>query len=204
MNIQWVLSALVFLMLMACESSESDSQLAHTPEANTKNDETEVISVHDLPSVWRTQRGDSLRLSDLNGNVLVTVMIYTSCKAACPRLIADMRHLEFTLPDKYNKQTKFLFISIDPEVDTPARLKKFAEEQKMTDDHWLFLQGTKETVQEFALVLGMKYKKISPIDYSHSNIISVFDQKGVMKYQKQGLGIEGNETVAEIEKLHQL
>ena len=47
----------------------------------------------------------------------------------------------------------------------------------------------------------MKYKQISPIDFSHSNIISVFDEQGVLQHQQEGLGVDNEETVDQILEL---
>ena len=66
----------------------------------------------------------------------------------------------------------------------------------MDNEQWLFLQGTEESVLEFAAVLAVSYKRISPIDFSHSNIISVFDRSGVLIHQQEGLGVNNKETIA--------
>ena len=89
-------------------------------------------------------------------------------------------------------------VSIDPTVDTPKRLKAFAIENKMDDDQWVFLRSTEENTREFAAVLAVNYKKISPIDFSHSNIISIFNAEGEMTYQQEGLGTGYDKTVAKI------
>ena len=131
------------------------------------------------------------------------VMIYTSCKAACPRLVADMRNIEAQIPDEKLKDLTFVLVSIDPETDTPERLKAFAIENQMDDEQWTFLQGTESGVREFANVLSVKYKEISPIDFSHSNIISVFNAKGELKHQQEGLGVDNKETIETILQLIQ-
>jgi protein SCO1/2 len=56
-------------------------------------------------------------------------------------------------------------------------------------------KGIKNSVQEFANVLAVKYREISPIDFSHSNIISVFNQQGELIHQLEGLGVNNKETV---------
>lgn len=155
-------------------------------------------SIFNLTSQWHTEEGESIQLKDLKGKTLVVVMIYTSCKAACPRLVADMRHIEADIPDGKLKDIQFVFVSIDPENDFPERLKAFAKENFMDEEHWTFLQGTKSGVREFANVLSVKYKEISPIDFSHSNIISVFDAQGELKFQQEGLGVDNTQTVATI------
>jgi protein SCO1/2 len=163
-----------------------------------KNLENEVdneileTSIFNLTSKWVTQNNKTIELQDLKGDVLVVVMIYTSCKAACPRLVADMRNIYSKIDDK---TTKYVLVSIDPEVDTPEKLKAFAIENQMDNDQWIFLQGSVDDVREFSNVLAVKYKKISPLDFSHSNIISVFDQQGVLVHQQEGLGVDNKETV---------
>ena len=155
-------------------------------------------SIFNLTSQWHTQNGKTIELKDLKGKTLVMVMIYTSCKAACPRLAADMRNIEAQIPDEKIKNTQFVLVSIDPKIDTPDRLKAFAKENFMNGEQWTFLQGTESGVREFANVLSVKYKEISPIDFSHSNIISVFNAKGELVHQQEGLGVDNKETVQSI------
>lgn len=156
------------------------------------------LSIYNLPSTWTDQNGEELELQELRGKVLVMVMVYTSCKAACPRLVADMRNIEKQVPAEDLDKLKFIMVSIDPATDTPERLKEFSKENRMEEDHWLFLRGTEAATREFATVLAVSYKKISPIDFSHSNIISVFDENGVLVHQREGLGVDNAETVAAI------
>ncbi|KYG73026.1 SCO family protein [Roseivirga echinicomitans] len=153
------------------------------------------LSIYNLPSVWTSQNNESTELKDLRGDVLVMVMIYTTCQVACPRLVADMRDIESKLPNNKKKNVKFVLVSIDPETDTPERLKEFAIENEMDSDQWLFLRGSEDDTREFAAVLAVNYKKISPMDFSHSNIISVFNQEGELVHQKEGLGVNNQETV---------
>lgn len=166
--------------------------------AETTNKSISDESIFNLTSKWKTQDNKTIEIKDFKGKVTVMVMIYTSCKAACPRLVADMRDIESKMPKDKLSNLNFVLVSIDPEVDTPDRLKTFAKDNFMDAPHWTFLQGTKTTVQEFANVLAVKYKKIAPMDFSHSNIISVFDKEGVLLHQQEGLGVNNKETVDKI------
>lgn len=89
-------------------------------------------------------------------------------------------------------------VSIDPEVDTPARLKEFAIANKMDGGQWDFLRSTEENTREFAAVLAVNYKKIAPLDFSHSNIISVFNAEGELTFQQEGLGVNSEATIKKI------
>jgi len=155
-------------------------------------------SIFNLTSKWNTQNNKTIELKELKGDVLVMVMIYTTCKAACPRLVADMRSIHEKVN---NDKVKYVLVSIDPETDTPERLKEFAIENQMDNDQWIFIQGTVDDVREFSNVLAVKYKQISPMDFSHSNIISVFDEDGVLHHQQEGLGVDNKETVSKIIEL---
>lgn len=161
-------------------------------------DEVSEESIFNLTSKWNTEEGNQIQLEDLKGKTLVMVMIYTSCKAACPRLVADMRNIEAQIPDENIKNLEFIMVSIDPETDTPELLKAFAIENAMDDEQWTFLQGTVSGVREFANVLSVKYKEISPIDFSHSNIISVFNAEGELEHQQEGLGVNNEDTIETI------
>ncbi len=170
-------------------------------EASSKGVDEHGISdesIFNLTSKWHTEEGKDIELKDLKGKTLVMVMIYTTCKAACPRLVADMRNIEAKIPKENLKDLNFILVSIDPETDTPERLKAFAIENFMDGEQWTFLQGTTNSVREFANVLAVKYKQISPMDFSHSNIISVFNPEGELIHQQEGLGVDNKATIQAI------
>jgi protein SCO1/2 len=178
----------IAILLFSCKKTTSE----------TTNNAISQESIFNLTSKWKTQDNKTIEIKDFKGKVTVMVMIYTSCKAACPRLVADMRDIESKMPKDKLSDLNFVLVSIDPEVDTPKRLKAFAKANFMDAPHWTFLQGTKSTVQEFANVLAVKYKQIAPMDFSHSNIISVFNREGELIHQQEGLGVNNKETVDKI------
>lgn len=175
--------------------------IAEKPSKVVDEHEISDESIFNLTSQWYTEEGKEIQLEDLKGKALVMVMIYTTCKAACPRLVADMRNIEAKIPKENINSLQFVLVSIDPKTDTPERLKAFAKENFMDDNHWTFLQGTESSVREFANVLAVKYKQISPIDFSHSNIISVFNSDGELIHQQEGLGVDNKETIKAILEL---
>ena len=155
-----------------------------------KNAELPSESIFHLSSDWQNQDGKHLKLKELQGKTLVVVMFYTSCKVACPILVASMKKIGTEIKPKYLKNVSLVLVSIDPETDTPQRLKEFAITNGMSEPQWIFLHGNEAATQEFANVLSMKYKEISPIDFSHSNIISVFSPDGKLQNQEEGLNID--------------
>lgn len=184
----------------SCPVCKMDLRPVGDPNAKEtiENEEISETSIFNLDSKWKTQNGKTIELKDLRGQTLVMVMIYTSCDAACPRLVADMRNIENKLPKSILPKVDFVFVSIDPETDTPKKLKQFAKDNVMDDARHIFLQGSMDGVREFANVLSVKYNKISPIDFSHSNIISVFNPAGELVHQQEGLGLDYDNTVRAI------
>ncbi len=182
----------------SCPVCKMDIQPITSSLEKIPSEEISDESIFNLTTQWNTEEGLPIRLKDLNGKTVVMVMIYTTCKAACPRLVADMRNIEKQIPKEYNKKLQYVMVSIDPETDTPERLKEFAKENLMDAAHWMFLQGTETGVRELANVLAVKYKQISPMDFSHSNIISVFNPEGELVHQQEGLGVDNKETVQKI------
>ncbi len=195
----------VLLIAISCNNTKSKKETDDIAEKVSKetsgNENFSDMSIYNLPSMWTTQDGNEIKMEDLQGKVLAMVMIYTSCQAACPRLVADMRNIEKQIPENKKDDVRYIFVSIDPEIDTPERLKAFAKENEMDTEQWLFLRGSEEDTREFAAVLAVNYKQISPIDFSHSNIISVFNQKGELSHQQEGLGVDNKETVQAIKNL---
>ncbi|PJJ09194.1 protein SCO1/2 [Flavobacterium sp. 1] len=178
----------LFLAFQSCNKKENAA----------KEKPISDLSIYNLPSKWTNQNGQNIEMKDMRGKVLVMVMIYTSCKAACPRLVADMRNIESRLPENIKENVKLVLVSIDPEVDTPKRLKEFAVANKMDGEQWEFLRSTEENTREFAAVLAVNYKKIAPLNFSHSNIISVFNAEGELAYQQEGLEVNSDATIKKI------
>ena len=139
----------VYQCPMDCENGKSYDSLVSCPvckmDVTPINEDSKILSdgehaasIFNLTSKWNTQDAETIELKELKGQVLVMVMIYTSCKAACPRLVADMRSIHA----KVNQDNvKYVMISIDPETDTPARLKTFAKANFMDNDSWVFYKG---------------------------------------------------------------
>lgn len=182
---------LIALKLQSCKEPK-------TIAAASKEKPITDLSIYNLPSKWTNQEGKNIELKSLKGNVLVMVMIYTSCKAACPRLVADMRAIEEKLDKETKKNVKLILVSIDPVTDTPQKLKAFAIANKLHKDPWILLRSTEDNTREFAAVLAVNYKQISPMEFSHSNIISVFNPDGELIYQQEGLAVNNDKTVETI------
>jgi protein SCO1/2 len=83
------------------------------------------------------QDGKRLALRELRGKVLVITFIFASCTDTCPLLTAKMAGLQSRLGPAFGPQVFFLSITVDPERDTPAVLKRYAEAHKANMAGWV-------------------------------------------------------------------
>src|SRR5437899_10436998 len=76
-----------------------------------------------------TQDGTTVHFYDdlLKGKKVAINLIYTSCKDECPLETARLVQLQQLLSDRVGKDVFFYSITIDPQQDTPAVLKPYAE-----------------------------------------------------------------------------
>lgn len=169
---------------------------AETPEKEKFSDK----SLYQLDAKWTTQDGKKIQLSQFKGKIPVLAMVYTSCTYACPRIVSDIKSIEEKIPAALREKIVFVLVSMDPERDTPAQMKSFAEKMQL-DEKWTLLRSDEDDVAELAAILGVKYKQEKNGDISHSNIISVLNQDGEITYQLEGLGQDVTGVVDVLKKL---
>lgn len=69
-------------------------------------------------------RGQLQKLANFRGKVVILFFGYTSCPDICPSALAKFANL-LQLPDLSAEQLQVIFISLDPERDTPQRLAEY-------------------------------------------------------------------------------
>lgn len=145
-------------------------------------------SLFALAADWRNPSGDTVHLRDLQGHVSIVTMIYTSCQMTCPLIMADLRRVESALTPAELAQARFVLVSLDPDRDTPGRLREWTDEQKLDTNRWWLLSGSNDAVREFAAMVDVRYQRQDDGEIAHTNSISVLDRDGRMVFQHPGLG----------------
>src|SRR3982751_6404891 len=90
----------------------------------------------------------------VKGKAMAINLIYTHCNGTCPLETAKMVQVQKLLGDKVGKEIFFYSISIDPERDTPERLKAYAERYHVGPG-WQFLTGKPDDIKLVANKLGL-------------------------------------------------
>lgn len=158
-------------------------------------------SIYQLGTTWTDMNGKTVGLADLRGKIRVAAMIFTNCAYVCPRITTDMRDIEAQLAESARADVGFVVFSIDPERDTPQALAGYARKMELDPLHWTLLRSDEGSVRELAAVLGVKYKKESNGDFSHSILITVLNREGEIAHRQEGLGQDPRQTLAVINSL---
>ena len=76
-----------------------------------------------------TQDGKTLQFYDdlIKDKIFVISFLFTTCKDICPLATSRLAELQEKLGDSMGRDIFFYSISIDPETDTPERLKQYAD-----------------------------------------------------------------------------
>ena len=157
-------------------------------------------SVYDLSSDWTNQRDERLKLATFRGRSVVLAMIYTSCRAACPLIIEDMKAIDAKLDARTRESAQFVLVSFDPKRDTPEVLRRLAADRSLDLARWTLLTGDDDGVRELAAVLGMKYR-VAGGEFVHSSIITILDDTGAIRFQQSGVRRDAAESVAALSNL---
>ena len=101
------------------------------------------------------QNGRTLNFYDdvIKGKIVVISFIYTSCQDLCPLTTAKMAQMEDKLDGAVGRDLFFISMSVDPENDTPERMKAFADAFD-AGPAWLFLTGKLEDIRAINYKLG--------------------------------------------------
>jgi protein SCO1 len=89
----------------------------------------------------------------LKGKTVVVNAFFTTCTSVCPPMNRNMEKIQEALGDRVGRDVFLVSITVDPEVDTPARLKEYAQKFH-AGPGWIFLTGKKENLDWALYKLG--------------------------------------------------
>ncbi len=143
----WTLFALIILSIPA----------AATLAAKLRPHRTNLPHLGKVPAFSLIdQEGHPFDSSELAGKTWVVDFVFTSCPEACPKLSAEMARLQTWLQNRgKDAEIHLLSITVDPEHDTPERLKAYAAGFHADPHLWKFVTGSSKQIED-AVVGGFK------------------------------------------------
>lgn len=115
---------------------------------------TASLPVPDLQVV--TQSGDHLRFNSelVKGRIAIVTGFFTTCTSMCPITQESLAHVAKLLGPRLGKDVVIISLSVDPENDTPERMKAWSEKFH-TGPGWVLASGNKADVQALLKSLGL-------------------------------------------------
>lgn len=130
------------------------------------------------------QFGEPFRLSDQRGKVVLLFFGYTYCPDICPNTLVTLSDVYRELEDAGDR-VAYVFVSVDPERDTPERLREFLA---LFDLPIVGLTGDEEALASVWASYGVFVEKeelagSDPADYgiSHTSAIYAIDPHGRLR-----------------------
>jgi cytochrome oxidase Cu insertion factor (SCO1/SenC/PrrC family) len=111
----------------------------------------------------------------LKGKVVAINTFFTTCTSICPPLNRNFEKMQEAAGDRLGKDVFLVSISVDPETDTPERLKAWGAKFK-AGPGWTFVTGEKQEIDKLLNALGAAVSKRE--DHSPALLIGN-DGKGV-------------------------
>ena len=166
------------------------------------NGDTRLSKIGPAPEfTLTTQDNARLSLRELRGKVVAVTFIYASCADTCPLLTAKLAGLQAKLGADFGPKVFFVSVTVDPERDTPAVLRRYAQAYGAKPVGWAFLTGTAAEIGEVERKYGVFAKKTPRGDVDHTFLTSLIDRDGVLRVQYLGTRFDPSELLADLQSL---
>lgn len=193
------------LLLVSCGLENQKNKKAEFPVLGRKQYVEKVVDGktvtdtvdHTIPD-FRLVNQDSnwVTPESFEGQVYVADFFFTSCPTICPTMKKEMLRVYEAYKD--NDEVGIISHTIDPEYDTVALLKDFAERLDVKAPKWHFVTGEKEAIYE----LGQKGYMVTAMEdeneeggYLHSGAFVLVDKERKIR------GVYDGTKTEEVDKL---
>lgn len=127
----------------------------------------------------------AVSLSDFKDKVVAIYFGYMSCPDICPTSLWNLSEAVKLLKPEQAARIQGIFISLDPERDSPHALGLFA---RGFNKAFIGLTDSKAVLDKVARQYSVVYKKVPLADSAmgyvidHSSVIYLIDQQGILQY----------------------
>lgn len=151
--------------------------------------------------------GKEFKFSDLRGKVILVSYIFTTCPDICHIIGSKINVFKSQLKDSgYGDNVAYVSISVDPQYDTPERLKMHAKHMNFDMTNWYFITGSIGGVYKLISVAGiypMREKINNDLGYTiiHRDRVSLVDKSGQIRKHYKGTTFDFDEVTKDIKSL---
>ncbi len=178
-TLHYLFAAVLIALLAACSPSSEESSFFGTD-----------ITGADFANGFKLtdHHGEVRQLSDYQGKVVALFFGFTHCPDICPTTMADLA-AAMKLMGENSDEVQVLFVTVDPERDTPEVLAQFVPS---FDSRFIGLTGTTEEIDRVAKTFKIFYARQQEpgqtgYSFDHSAGVYVYDKQGKIRiYLKYG------------------
>jgi protein SCO1 len=158
------------------------------------------------PFRFTNQDGQPVTEQAMQGKITAVEYFFTTCKGICPRMNNNLRKIIYE-PYKNEPDFQILSHTCDPETDSVATLKRYADSLGVNTQKWVFLTGRKDSLYDMA---RHSYKIDDPAnnltsikdDFLHTQFLALVNRKGEVVKIYDALKVsELNDMKEEVAKL---
>ncbi|HEU4858586.1 MAG TPA: SCO family protein [Chitinophagaceae bacterium] len=160
------------------------------PDFTLTNQDGKQVSLHEMVKL-DPETGDTIP------KIVVANFFFTHCATICPGMTANIKKLQESIKksqkvgDRTADFVQFLSFSVDPDRDSVAALKKWADRFQINPENWWLLTGDKKTIYD----LSLKHMNLSVQDpqgvdtgFFHTDVIVLIDRDRVVRMPRDGFG----------------
>jgi protein SCO1/2 len=145
-------------------------------------------SVYQLEADFSDQSGQTFQLTDRRGRPQLVAMFYTSCRYVCPLIVDSAKAIEHALGDEARAGLGILLVSLDPDRDDTAALKKVVDQRKLDPTRWTLARTSEHDVRALAALLGVRYRALADGEFNHTSSLVLLDDEGRKLASSTALG----------------
>lgn len=136
------------------------------------------------------QDGQTVTQQQLIGKVAAVNFFFTTCKSVCPRMNNNLKPVY----EAFKNEPDFLLLShtSDPERDSSARLRQYADSMQVDTKKWIFLTGRKDSLyaaarHSYAIDDPRNFVEDIRDDFLHTQLVALVNRKGEVVHVYDGL-----------------
>ena len=153
--------------------------------AGTDNWKTKLpVISYVKPFSFINQDGANVTEHNLQGKVTVVEYFFTTCKGICPKMSGSMKKLY----NEFKDEPDFLILAhtVEPETDSVARLKFYADSMKIDTKKWILVTGRKDSLYNSArgsYLLDDPKNNLEKIEdqFIHTQFFALVDKNGQVR-----------------------
>ena len=174
----WAWPMALLLLLLATGTFASNRPAAPLPRDSVYQLPLPLTDQHGRTRDWRAHRGQPQ---------LVT-MFYRSCPNMCPLIVDSGKAVEPNLSPAERTQLQLLYISLDPQRDTPRTLADLARKRGLDPARWSLASPRAQDVRSVAGVLDVRYRKLANGEFNHTSALLLLDRDGRIVARTERIG----------------